>query len=594
MAQAPSPVRKRLVDVLFVALLVFVWREGLGAPAEAGPEAPGGRLEQIRFREVGAEVGVEFTHRTTSIAPALMPLEPMIAGLGASVAVCDANGDGWPDLYSTTSADHEPNALFVNRGDGTFVDHAEAAGLADLNRSGTSCSMGSVWADWTGDGQQDVLVYGWGHCRLFENLGDLRFEERTEQAGVGARINSQAATWLDFDRDGRLDLVIAGYYSEEHDLWNTASTRVLHDSFEFARNGGRNRLYRNLGDGRFEDVSHLLGEDAPRWTMAVAAADLDRDGWQDLYLANDYGTEEVLLNQGGTGFRRATGLGLEAESKSGMCVAFGNVGNDGRLATFVTNISKAGFLFQGNNLRVNHLPEGGPMRQRAIGAVVDCGWAWGAQFGDLDSDGWQDLLVVNGFVSGDRERDYWYPMTKISGAAGGLVADAANWEPMGDRSLSGYERTRVLLQTPGGSGRFVEVGRQVGIDDVGDGRGVALGDLDRDGDLDVVVANQRGPLLVYRNESEVAGHHVAFDLVGTVSNADALGAEVRVTSSVGTQVQVVTAASGFAAQNDRRLTFGLGRDPGRVTVHVRWPAGGEDVLEDPALDQVHRLVEVAR
>jgi hypothetical protein len=398
---------------------------------------------------------------------------------------------------------------------------------------------------------------------------------------------------LDFDRDGLLDLYVAGYFSEEHDLWGLTTTRIMHDSFEFARNGGRNYLYRNLGGGRFEDVSGMLGDPSERWTYAVVAADLDRDGWPDLYLANDYGSEELYLNRAGTLFERQSNIGLDGESKSGMCAALGDVYNDGRIAVFVTNISRSGYLFQGNNLRVSKLAEGGPMFQIAEGAVANCGWAWGAQFGDLDLDGRQDLIVVNGFISASRERDYWYQMSKIGTATGDLIADAAHWPAIEDRSLSGYERTRVLLNVGKRGGRFIEVGSRVGFEDEFDGRAVALADLDHDGDLDAVIANQKGPLLVYRNESPPGPHWIALELVGRESNRSAIGAEVEVEFAGGRQLQTRVAASGFASQNGPQMHFGLGAAPGPVKVRLRWPSGASELLEELGLDRIHRLVEGA-
>ena len=591
MASPSRPLRSLAVNGAFAGLLVFTWLEGHGAGDGGGtvPHAAGG--SRLRFTEVSKAVGIDFTHRNARLDKRLDHIAVQVAGTGAGVSVCDPNGDGWPDLYATTSEDGAPNALYLNRGDGTFEDRAAEAGLADLNRAGEGACQGSVWADYDGDGHQDVFVYKWGRSELYRNRGTCTFEDVTAAAGLLLWCNAGAATWIDYDRDGQLDLYLGGYFAGEHDLWNLATTRIMQDSYEFSNNGGRDYLFQNRGDGTFEDVSERAGIQGTRWTYAVVAADLDRDGWTDLYVANDFGAEQLLLNRAGARFEEATDLGLERESKSGMCVALGNLMNDGNLAIFVTNISKAGFLFQGNNLRLNLLPEGKGLVQVADGVVADCGWAWGAQFGDLDRDGWQDLIVLNGYVSASRERDYWYQMSKLGGGAGDVVADAANWPPMEDRSLSGYERTRVLMHPPRRSLDFVDAAAAVGIDDEYDGRAAALSDLDRDGDLDVVVANQLGPLLVYRNDVAPGRHWIGFELTGVQSNREALGAEVTVEFAGGKQAQVALSAAGFCAQNDRQLFFGLGEEPGPLQVEVRWPSGQVQSFDGLALDRTHELIE---
>lgn len=569
---------------------MFTWHRGRPAEPDVAPRHAE-RVSGLAFREVSQEVGIDFRHAPTRVDERVGNLAPHITAVGASISVADADGDGRPELYATSTADGAPNALFRDRGDGTFEDVAPRAGLADLNREGAGCSMGSVWADYDGDGLEDVFVYMWGRSRLFHNEGGLRFRDVTEGSGLERWMNSNAATWIDYDLDGNLDLYVTGYFAEEHDLWHLRTTRIMHESFEFARNGGANYLYRGRGDGTFEDVTERTGAGSTRWTYAAVAADFDRDGWPDLYIANDYGPEELLLNRGGERFELADGIGLEAESKSGMSVALGDVRNEGRPSVFVSNISQPGYLFQGNNLRVSFLDRDGPMMQFAEGPVADCGWAWGAQFGDLDDDGFQDLVVVNGFISASRERDYWYQMSKIGLATGGVVADAAEWPPIDDRSLSGYERTRVLLNMGTRSARFLEVGEQVGVDDRYDGRAVALVDLFDDGALDIVIANQKGPLLVYRNERPDDRHWLGLRLEGRAPNTSAVGAEVELEFAQGRQLQVVTTACGFSSQNDRRLHFGLGQEPGALRLHVRWPDGVEEILEDPELDRYHVIRE---
>jgi hypothetical protein len=405
-------------------------------------------------------------------------------------------------------------------------------------------------------------------------------------------MNSNGAVWLDYDRDGLLDLYITGYFRSDIDFWHLRTTRIMQSSWEFASNGGKNLLFRNLGNGRFEDVTDAMGVGSTRWTLAAAAADFNDDGWPDLYLANDYGPEELFLNHEGKRFELAR-AGLEDDSKSGMAVAVGDVFNRGRYDVFVTNISERGFLFQGNNLRINLLKELGRFNEIATGAVADAGWAWGAQFGDLNNDGWLDLVVVNGFISADSGRDYWYAMSKIAGAQGNIFEDAKNWPPIGTASLSGYERSRVLLnrsrEGPGGRGGFADVAEAAGVTDRLDGRGVAMADLFNVGTLDVVIANEKGRALLYRNGPH-SGHWVEFKLIGTRSNRSAIGAEVMVEFGGVRQRQVVDGGMGFCSQNDRRLHFGLGNSTlGRVT--IRWPSGATQVLEGLKVDEVHAVTE---
>jgi len=582
-----SSLRRALVAVLFLLLFVYAWsRAGAG-----GGGSTSDLSERLHFVEVAHEVGVDFVHQPTRIDAKVDAIAAQITATGAAVSVCDYDADGRLDFYTVNSATGSANVLYHNLGKGRFEDEAQSAGLADLNAAGTGCSMGSVWGDFDNDGYDDVFVYKWGYGQLLRNRGDETFENVTAGSGLERWINSNAANWFDYDRDGVLDLLVTGYFAEEHDLWNLESTRIMQDSFEFSHNGGRNYLYRGHGDGTFEDVSDAVGLTQTRWTYGTAAADFDGDGWLDLYVSNDYGTEELYLNRAGERFELAENIGIDGESKSGMCVALGDITDGERLAVYVTNISKAGFLFQGNNLRVNYLDKLGIMVQVQTAAIADCGWAWGAQFGDLDNDSWQDLIVVNGFVSASQERDYWYQMSKIGLATGDVVEDAAQWPAMEDRSLSGYERTRVLLNRGRSGGYFREVGESVGVDDRLDGRAVAVADLFGTGRLDAIIANQSGPLLLYRNESDPSQHWLELRMFGHASGTNAYGAEVRIEQAGRKQLRVHTAASGFSSQNGPVLHFGLGAEASPVKVTLRWPSGKQQVLEGLAPDKLHRIEE---
>ena len=580
----PSPFRRMVVSAVFiVALGAAVWLDRRADAPSTDATHPGFTLQ-----EAALAAGIHFIHQRATFDAKISNVEPHVAAVGASVSVADFDGDGWPDLFFSNSRFGARSALYRNRGDGTFEDVAAKAGVAELSREGEGAAMGSIWGDIDNDGREDLLVYRYGYLQLFHNVDGSHFEDITERAGLKRWVNSNGAVWFDYDRDGLLDLYVTAYFRSDIDLWHLTSTKIMHDSFEFASNGGKNLLFHNLGGGRFEDVTDRMGVGSTRWTLAAAAADFNGDGWPDLYVANDYGPEELFLNQRGQGFVAAQ-AGLERDSKSGMSVSLGDVYNRGRLDVFVANISERGYLFQSNNLRLNLMDEAGRFENIAKGVVADAGWAWGAQFGDLNNDGANELFIANGFISADKSKSYWYAMSKIAGANGSVFEDAKNWPAFGTASLSGYERSRVLLNR--GKGGWVDVAAVVGATDEYDGRAVALADLGNHGALDVIVANQNQPALLYRDKPDPANHWIGFDLVGTASNRSAIGAEVTVEFGATLQRRVVDGGMGFASQNDRRLHFGLGPNDRVDRVEIRWPSGRVQTLYYPSIDRIDRIVE---
>jgi hypothetical protein len=570
----------------------FLTAIGLAVRLNSGPiVAPDPARPGFMFHDVTAASGIRFIHRRPTFDPKIANVEPHVAALGASVSIGDFDGDGWPDLYFTNSRFGQPNALYRNRGDGTFADVAAEAGVADVNRAGEGSSMGSVWGDFDNDGREDLLVYRYGYLALFRNVDGKRFQDVTEAAGLHCWVNSNGAVWFDFDRDGLLDLYVTAYFRSDIDLWNLKTTQIMHDSFEFADNGGKNLLFHNLGNGKFEDVTDRMGVGSTRWTLAAASADFDDDGWPDLYLANDYGPEELFLNDHGQRFV-PTPAGLNTSSKSGMAVALGDAFNRGRLDAFVTNISERGYLFQSNNLRLNRLTDARRFVNVAEGEIADAGWAWGAQFGDFNNDGTNELFVANGFISAAPNTSYWYAMSKIAGANGRLFEDARTWPAFGNASLSGYEQSRVYLSR--GVAGWTDVAERVGVTDVYDGRAVALADLANRGALDVVVANQNQPAIVYRTTTDSSNHWIAFKLVATRSDRSAIGAEVTVEAGELRQRRIVDGGMGFASQNDRRLHFGVGHRDWVDRVIVRWPSGTEQVLQHQLVNQWITVTEPSK
>ncbi len=584
-----------LVGLLAAAVLLSRWSTGGGAqPAADGA----GSLERYGFEltEVAADAGLAFQHGIPRFDAKLDHIMPQIASMGAAVAVADFDRDGWNDLYVSNSAEGSANRLYRNLGDGRFEDVAAALGVAELNQPGTGVTTGALWGDYDNDGYPDLYVNKWGRPELFHNDAGAGFTRVTEQAGLPAWANATSAVWFDYDRDGRLDLFIGGYYDENVDLWHLENTRMMPESFEYAQNGGRKYLYHNLGGGKFEEVGAEVGLDSRRWALAAAAADLRGTGRPDLVIANDYGVpEHYAIDAQGRFTEIGADNGIGERPKSGMNVAFGDIFNDGRLAMYLTNISEEGVLIQGNSLFAPRAGTSGEATKfdnlaEAVGVELG-GWSFGAQFGDLNNDGHQDLFLTNGYVSASPDASYWYNFSKVAGGNSAIISDAAHWPPMGDMSLSGYQQKRVWLND--GAGHFVDVAPLVGVNETFDGRAVALADLWNRGVLDVIVAHQNGPLLVYKNTVAPGADWIGFELEGGASNRDAIGAQVRVFWNGQEQLQEVQSASGFCAQNQHRLHFGLGPDAAVDKVTIRWPSGREQTIEAPAPNQLHHIKEPA-
>ena len=547
------------------------------------------------LQDVAKQVGINFHHHAPKLDPKLKNIMPIIADMGASVSVVDFNDDGWPDLYFTNSAVGTKNALYENLKNGKFKDVAPELGLASLNTSDGGTSMGAVWGDYDNDGYPDLFVYKWGKQMLFHNNKGKSFTNVSNQIPFPKWMNANTAIWFDYNHDGKLDLFVGGYYNRNINLWHLKNTNIMPTSFEYAKNGGQNFLFENLGNGHFKDVTKQVGLGGHRWTLAASSADINGDGYPDLILANDYGVDQVFINQKGKHF---TDIGSSSRigfaPKSGMNVSFGDVLNQGNLDIYVTNISQPGVLIQGNNLWVRQLGEEKSditYHNLAEDLGIELGgWSWGAQFGDFNNDGHLDLYVANGYVSGkSKGPSYWYDYSKVAVGNNSIIHNTQNWPAMNGKSLSGHERNKIWINN--GNGRFEEVGYAVGGKQVYDSRAVAVADLWNRGVLDIIVANQNGPALVYKNSVSPGRHWIEFHLTGVESNRSAIGAEGTLYWKHNIQKQLITAGNGFCSENERRLFFGLGENTKVDSLVIQWPSGIRQVIKQPAIDQDHQIAE---
>ncbi len=550
-----------------------------------------------RFEEVSAAAGIGHRHQKPVLDARLENVMSWVTSVGAAVAAADYDRDGKIDLFVTNSTQGAPNYLYRNLGNGTFREVGRQAGVASFNDD-QGVGMHAVWGDVDNDGWSDLFIVRWGRDVLLRNRGNGTFEDVTARRFRRADgkpgtdwKNGNAAVFFDYDLDGRLDLYVGNYFAD-HDLWHLTTTRIMHDSFETARNGGRNQLFHQEGDGSFTEVAAAAGVDDSGWTLAVAAGDLDNDGWPDLYSANDFGPDQLFVNRRDGTFVNLSAEALGVDTKKGMNADFGDFNNDGWLDVYVTNITTRDYLQEGNMLWVNlGVDADGRVSFSDVAAVTgtaDGGWGWGAKFFDADNDGDLDLYAANGFIS-NGPGNYWYDLASWT-VLDQDPAEAHNWPTIGERSFSGFEKKRFWVNDDGAT--FSERAADAGLASDRDGRGIAVLDYDDDGDLDLFLANQGQPAQLFRNPGTAGNHWLGVRLVAdpaTGINRDAVGARVTIETAAGSQLRERDGGNGFAAQSDPRLHFGLGKHERVEKLTVRWPDGGVEELTDLAAD---RWIEV--
>jgi hypothetical protein len=515
---------------------------------------------RVRFTDVTAQAGIRFVHNSGRNGKKWLPQT-----MGSGCAFFDADGDGWPDILLINGKDWGPHrhrstaALYRNNHDGTFTDITRGSGL-DIEIYG----LGVAVADYDNDGREDLYITALDGDHLFHNEGGGKFRDVTRAAGIHNAAFGASAVWFDYDRDGKVDLFVANYvrWSPKGDLWCSLDGSTKSYCTPESYRGNSSKLYRNLGNGKFEDVTEKAGlSDPSSKSLGVAVIDYDNDGWPDLFVANDTQPNKLYHNnRNGTfteeGLRAGVAFSEDGVARGAMGVDAADYDRSGRMHLLVGNFSNQMlglYHNEGNGLFVDEAP------RSAVGRVSRLSLTFGCFFFDYDLDGWPDIFAANGHI--DEEIGRVQPRVQY--------------------------REAPLLFHNAGRGRFEDASFAVGPDFRRPvvARGAAYADYDHDGDLDILLSTNGGPARLLRNDGGNRNHWLTLRLVGTRSNRDAIGAVVHLTSASGRQTQMVHSGSSYCSQSDMALTFGLGRDSRATAIEIEWPSGAKQHVGGLAANQ---------
>jgi len=522
----------------------------------------------FHFTNVTSAAGIQFQHNSGAYGGKLLP-----ETLGSGCAFLDYDRDGWLDILLINGMDwpghqrqRSPMKLYRNNRNGTFTDVTRTAGL-DIEMYG----MGVAVGDYNNDGWPDIFVSCVGQSRLFRNTGKGTFVDVTKSSGLqGHQGLSTSALWFDYDRDGLLDLFVCNYvrWSPETDVF--CSLDGTHKSYctPEAYRGDTCWLFHNRGNGTFEDVTATSGIfDSSSKSLGVAMLDYDQDGWPDLLVANDTQPNKLYKNlRNGrfkdSGVEAGVAFSPDGKARAGMGVAVGDFENSGKPGIAVTN-------FDNEMIGLYRAQAGGTFDDIAVasglGAASRSTLGFGCAFFDADLDGRLDLAVANGHID-----------ETVRNIRGNI----------------GYAQAPQLFLNEGG-GKFHDVAAEVGggfsVPIVG--RGLAYGDFDNDGDLDLLLTTNNGPAYLYRNDLANGNRSIRFRLVGTKSNRDAIGAVVRIFHGGQTQMRMVHGASSYLSQSELAVTFGVGRTEKIERATITWPSDASEEYKDLKAGQVYEITE---
>jgi enediyne biosynthesis protein E4 len=529
--------------------------------------SPAMLAQSAQFRDVTMQAGIHFVHNNAAFGKKWLP-----ETLGAGAAFIDYDNDGYPDLLLVNGEDwpgHTKAAstlkLYHNNHDGTFTDVTRKAGLA-ISMFG----MGVAVGDYDNDGHDDLFITALGQSRLFHNNGNGTFSDVTKAAGMlGPNELSTSAAWVDYDRDGKLDLVVANYvqWTQQSDIYCTLDGAHKSYCTPESYKGVSARVWHNLGGGKFEDATQKSGlSDPTSKSLGVAILDYNGDGWPDILLANDTQPNKLYLNkQNGTFEEKAVAAGIafseDGVARAGMGVDAGDYDRSGRPSLMITNFANQMISLyhnEGNGLFVDEAP------RSEVGRNTLVTLGFGCFFFDYDNDGWPDIFIADGHIENEIER----VQKRVS-----------------------YAEPPHLFRNLG-AGKFQEVTSQMGtaFSSPKVARGAAYADIDNDGALDVLVTTNGGRPWLFHNEA-ATGHSLRLKLVGTKSNRDGIGAIVHLTSANAKQWQMLRSGSSYLSQSELVLTFGLGAATRADAIEIQWPSGQVDKLSGIAGDQMVTVQE---
>jgi len=530
--------------------------------------AQGNANLSFRLADVTSKAGISFQHNSGAYGGKLLP-----ETLGSGCAFLDYDADGWQDILLINSMDwpgHKRQRttmkLYKNNRNGSFADVTRAAGL-DIEMYG----MGVAVGDYNNDGFPDILVTCVGQNRLFRNTGRGHFVDETRRSGLyGRGAFSTSALWIDYDRDGLLDLFVCNYvsWSPEHDVFCSLDGKHKSYCTPEAYRGETCWLFRNRGNGTFEDVTPTSGVfDTSSKSLGVAMFDYDQDGWPDLLVANDTQPNKLYKNLRNGRFKDVAveaGLAFSADGKAraGMGVDTGDIDHSGRMSVAITN-------FDNEMVGLYHASAAGTYDDvsmaAGIGGPSKYTLGFGCCFVDVNLDGALDLVVANGHID-ETVRNI--------------------------RGNVGYAQPPLLFLNSG-EGTFEDVAAKAGKEfaEVKVGRGLAYGDFDRDGDLDLLMTTNNGPAYLYRNDQANRSHSIRFHLKGTKSNRDAIGTTVRIYYGGESQMRLVRGGSSYLSQSELPVTFGMGAQDKIDRAEVEWPSGVKEEFKNLAAGKAFQITE---